>query len=134
MARLSAVVRAPLLLTVGLAACSGGGSDDPISPPAGADAAVDAGPPGDAADPDAAIAAPDARTDARPDAAAPTGADLSIAITGAPDPVAASSALTYHIEVTNDGLLDAANATPAPIRPPGSRWSPSCRPTARSSA
>jgi hypothetical protein len=85
MARLSAVVRAPLLLTVGLAACSGGGSDFPISPTGGADAATDTGPPATRPrtprPPDAAVVATDAMLDASgpgPDAA--PGAELSIAI------------------------------------------------------
>src|SRR5262249_5745199 len=81
LARLSAVVRAPLLLTVGLA--------PPNAPP-------------DAAPLDAAVVAPDAMLDASgpgPDAA--PGAELSIAITDAPDPVAASATLTYLINVTN---------------------------------
>jgi uncharacterized repeat protein (TIGR01451 family) len=120
MARLSAVVRAPLLLTAGLAACSGGGSDYPISLPGGsADAAVDVGLAPDGALPDASPGAPDATTDATPPDARPTGADLSIAITDSSDPVAASSALTYKIVVTNGGLLDAANVVVTQRLPPG---------------
>ena len=111
MARLSAVVRAPLLLTVGLAACSGGGSDYPLSPTGGADAAIDAGLAPEGGLPDASAGAPDATLDARPDAR-PTGADLSIAITDSPDPVAASSALTYKIAVS--GRPSAAGAVAIP--------------------
>src|SRR5215475_9032720 len=86
MSRFSVVVAAPVM--VGLAACSGAGSDYPIGQPGGIDAAVD----GQAVD--AMIdAVADAHADAMADAP-PHGAELSIAITGAPDPVAASSTLT----------------------------------------
>jgi uncharacterized repeat protein (TIGR01451 family) len=116
MARFLAVVRIALF-TTGLAAC-GGGSDFPITPPAVPDAAVDAdvdGHPGrDAPPADGAPA--DARVDAAPavDAPphdAPPGADLAIAISDRPDPVAASSTLTYTIDIDNLGELDAADVT-----------------------
>src|SRR4051794_34705969 len=80
MARLLVVVSAPLL--VGLAACSGAGSDYPITQPGNADAAVDSQAGSDATS--------DAMADAAPDAP-PHGAELAVTITGAPDPVAASS-------------------------------------------
>jgi uncharacterized repeat protein (TIGR01451 family) len=117
MARLSAVCAA-LLLTVGLAACSGGGSDFPTTP-GGGDAAVDTGVPGDAADPDAVTIPPDAMTDASLDGPAMTGAELSIAITSTPDPVAASATLTYAINVTNGGLFDATGVMVTQRLPPG---------------
>ncbi|HEY6173471.1 MAG TPA: hypothetical protein VIX73_03465 [Kofleriaceae bacterium] len=101
MSRLSVVVATPLML--GLAACSGAGSDYPIGQPGGIDAAVD----GHVVDA-MADAIADAHSDAPPDAP-PHGAELSIAITGAPDPVAASSTLTYTINVINHGDLDATN-------------------------
>jgi uncharacterized repeat protein (TIGR01451 family) len=108
MARLLVVVSAPLL--VGLAACSGAGSDYPITQPGNADAAVDSHAGGDATS--------DAMADAAPDAP-PHGAELAITITGAPDPVAASSTLTYTIDVTNQGALDAQNVTVTQRLPSG---------------
>ena len=125
MARFSAVVCAPLLVTVALAACSGEGTDYPLGPGGAIDAGLTGDDAGDAmagATPDAA---PDATTDARgavPDAAvdaAPSGVDLSIAITGSPDPVAASSTLTYRLDVTNRGVLDAVNVVVTQRLPPG---------------
>lgn len=121
MARLSAVVRAPLPVTVGLAAwltaCSGGGSDFPVTPGSG-DAAVDTAPPVDAVGLDAAIP-PDALADAPPDGAAVTGAELAVSISDAPAPVAASATLTYSIHVTNDGALDATGVVVTQRLPPG---------------
>src|SRR5690348_5938051 len=69
---------------------------------------------------DAAIDTPmtDASVDARPDAS-PNVADLDITLTGAPDPVAASATLTYTIDVTNHGGLDASNVTVSQRLPPG---------------
>ena len=111
MSRLSVFVAAPVM--VGLAACSGAGSDYPIGQPGGIDAAVD----GQAVD--AMIdAVADAHADAMPDAP-PHGAELSIAITGAPDPVAASSTLTYTINVINHGDLDATNVVVTERLPSG---------------
>src|SRR5262249_24293949 len=60
----------------------------------------------------------DAASDASPDAP-PHGAELSIAITGAPDPVAASSTLTYTIDVTTHGDLDATNVVVTERLPSG---------------
>lgn len=113
MSRLSVVGSAPLLLIAGLAACSGGGSDYPIPHPGDVDAAVDSqgGPHADAA-------LGDAMPDAPPDAA-PLGAELSIALTATPDPVAASATLTYTIDVTNHGTLDAADVVVTQRLPPG---------------
>ena len=108
MARLSVVVSAPLLAA--LAACSGAGSDYPIGQPGGADAAADSHAGGDAM--------ADALADAIADAP-PSGAELSIALTSAPDPVAASSTLTYTIDVTNHGALDAEGVTVTQRLPSG---------------
>ena len=69
MSRLSVVVATPLML--GLAACSGAGSDYPIGQPGGIDAAVD----GHVVDA-MADAIADAHSDAPPDAP-PHGAELS---------------------------------------------------------
>jgi uncharacterized repeat protein (TIGR01451 family) len=115
MARFSVVARGVLWPAVlGIAACGGGGGGDfnPLQPgnaDAAADAPVDAT--GDAAGIDAGSgdAGPgDAPLDAMVDAA-PDAADLSIAISDAPDPVAANATLSYTIDVTNHGALDAAN-------------------------
>src|SRR5213079_1976279 len=108
-------VRGALALAAGLAGCTGGNSDYPItSPPGGLDAS---GAMGDAG-PDAAPDAPAAAIDARPDAAVPT-ADLSLAISDAPDPVAASSIVIYTIDVTNHGELDAKNVVVTQRLPSG---------------
>ncbi|HEY0195153.1 MAG TPA: DUF11 domain-containing protein [Kofleriaceae bacterium] len=85
-----------LALAVALAAAACAGGDDNFQPlqPVLIDAATDA------PHRDAGAAAPDA---------AMTGADLALAITAGPNPVAASATLTYTIDVTNRGGLDAAN-------------------------
>jgi uncharacterized repeat protein (TIGR01451 family) len=83
-----------LVAALALAACAGGEDDYDVLQPGGADAGVD-GPSSDSTP-----------ADARPDAS-PNVADLSIAIAGAPDPVAASSTLTYTLDITNHGGLDA---------------------------
>jgi uncharacterized repeat protein (TIGR01451 family) len=79
--------------SLALAGCAGNENDYDVLQP-GADAGVDGAP------------ADSAPADAAPDAS-PSVADLEIAIAGAPDPVAASSTLTYTIDVTNHGGLDA---------------------------
>jgi uncharacterized repeat protein (TIGR01451 family) len=113
MGQLPAVRRfAPQVLglagVLAIAACAGGEDDYQIlQPPGGQDAAVD-GQPADAGTP----------VDARPDAS-PSVADLSIDITAGPDPVAASSTLTYTIEVANLGGLDAADVEVVQRLPPG---------------
>jgi uncharacterized repeat protein (TIGR01451 family) len=120
MARLSTVVCAALI-TAGLAAC-GGGSDFPVMPTGVPDAEIDARVGSDAQPADAAPA--DARADAAPpvDAPppdAPPGADLAIAISDGPDPVAASATVTYTIDVDNLGELDAANVAVTQRLPSG---------------
>jgi uncharacterized repeat protein (TIGR01451 family) len=84
------LVAAPLAL----AACAGSDNDYDVLQPGGADAGVD----GSSRDARPADAAPDA---------SPNVADLAIELAGTPDPVAASSTLTYTIDVTNHGGLDA---------------------------
>lgn len=106
MGKLSVVALAAPLALVGAGACAGNDDDYQVLQPPGQDAGVD-GPSGDSAP-----------ADARPDAS-PDVADLSIAITDAPDPVAASSTLTYTIDVTNHGGLDAANVVVTHRLPPG---------------
>jgi uncharacterized repeat protein (TIGR01451 family) len=108
------VSRAWLLAAAGVAACSSGNGDYPImqppdiDAPAGADARTDT--PGDAA--------ADAMHDAGVDASL-IGADLAITITDAPDPVAASATLSYTIDVTNRGGLDAHAVVVTQRLPPG---------------
>ena len=89
-------------LAIAGAACSSGNGDFPVTQPPEIDAAIDA--PGTISD-----ARGDAGVDDAPVDGSPTGADLSLAITDSPDPVAASSTLTYTIDVTNHGGLDATN-------------------------
>ncbi|HET9625969.1 MAG TPA: hypothetical protein VFP84_31630 [Kofleriaceae bacterium] len=94
-----------LACVVMLGACSGGGDDfQPIQP----------GPPADAA----TEPTPDATThDAGP--GNPNGADLAIAISAAPSPVAANATLTYTLDVVNFGGLDAADLTVTQRLPEG---------------
>lgn len=92
MRNLSVVLVAALVL----AACAGRDDDYDVLQPGGADASVD----GSSTDSAPADAAPDASPDV---------ADLAIAIGGSPDPVPASSNLTYTLDVTNHGGLDAAD-------------------------
>ncbi|MCX5741409.1 MAG: hypothetical protein NT062_02800 [Proteobacteria bacterium] len=87
-----------VLVTLVLAgACGGDDGGNYHLPPV-----PDAGPMADAAD--AAV------VDVMPDGS-PNVADLSVAITATPDPVAASSTLTYAIDVTNAGGLDATKVS-----------------------
>ncbi|HSR99356.1 MAG TPA: hypothetical protein VLM79_20030 [Kofleriaceae bacterium] len=89
------------MVAVGSFACSGGGDDFPIKQnPNDPDAAVDSAPPDDGG-----------ALDGAPADAPSNAAELSIAITDSPDPVAASSTLTYTLDVTNHGALDAKNVT-----------------------
>src|SRR5262249_28386172 len=60
----------------------------------------------------------DAAVDSAIDAS-PTAADLSLTITDSPDPVAASATLTYTIDVTNRGGLDATNVVVTQRLPSG---------------
>jgi uncharacterized repeat protein (TIGR01451 family) len=94
-----------------LAGCGGGGDGYDVLQPNGHDAqdAIDA-----RAGNDASTLVIDASLDG-----SPSGADLSIEITGAPAPVAASSTLTYTIDVTNHGGLDAGGITVTLRLPPG---------------
>jgi uncharacterized repeat protein (TIGR01451 family) len=93
------------VVAVGSFACSGGGDDFPIKQsPNDPDAAVDSATPDDAG-------ATDATADAPPADAPSNAAELSIAITDSPDPVAASSTLTYTIDVSNLGPGDATSLT-----------------------
>jgi len=95
------------LISLGAAACGrDGGNYGTILP--GDDAAVDAPGAADGSPGEAGPDAPPGGSDASPDASA-HGADLAIAIGDAPDPVAASATLTYTIDVTNHGGLDATN-------------------------
>jgi uncharacterized repeat protein (TIGR01451 family) len=102
------VVPGACVLAVAVVACSGGGSDYPIMQPM-SDGGVDA-PAGDAAS--------DATTDAPIDAPA-NAAELSIALTDSPDPVAASATLTYTLDVTNHGGRDAEDVVVTQRLPSG---------------
>jgi len=100
MGRFSVVARAALwALTVVGAACGSNNNDDyQVPQPSENDAGADAVTGG----------VHDARVDAAPDASL-TGADLAITLTDSPAPVAANTTLTYTIDVTNNGGLDATN-------------------------
>ena len=106
MTRFSVVACAWVTVVVSFA-CSGGGDDFPIKQD-DPDAAVDSTIPDDGGAPDAAP--PDAPSSV---------ADLSISISDAPDPVAASSLLTYTLDITNHGGLDAKNVTVTQRLPAG---------------
>src|SRR6185503_1674889 len=111
MTRFSVVLGA-WVLAAAVVACSSGGDDYPIvQPPNEADAGVDASAGGSDAMPDAAA---DAAVDAPSNVA-----ELSIEITDSPDPVAASSTLTYTLDVTNHGGLDAENVVVTQRLPSG---------------
>lgn len=96
---------------LGVVGCGGG--DDGYNPiQGGTDGGVDAH----------ADARRDAGSDAMHDAmidGPPDGADLSIAITATPSPVAASATLTYTIDVANLGGLDADSLTVTQRLPSG---------------
>jgi uncharacterized repeat protein (TIGR01451 family) len=100
------------VLAVAVVACSGGSDDYPIMQPM-SDGSVDS-PSGDAA----TDAASDATTDAPIDAPANT-AELSIDLADSPDPVAASATLTYTLDVTNHGALDAEDVVVTQRLPSG---------------
>lgn len=103
------VVACAGVVAVGSFACTGDGDDFPIKQnPNDPDAAVDSSPPDDGG-----------ATDAAPADAPSNAAELSIAITDSPDPVAASSTLTYTLDVTNHGGLDASNVTVTQRLPSG---------------
>jgi uncharacterized repeat protein (TIGR01451 family) len=99
------------ILAVAAVACGGSGGDGyhlQQDPP------VDSGPDG---------AAGDARVPgdagAEPDAPVTNGVDLSLEISASPDPVAASSTLTYQLDVVNHSGLVARNVKVTQLLPAG---------------
>jgi uncharacterized repeat protein (TIGR01451 family) len=84
------------VLALSIAGCGGSQDDYDVLQPTGQDAAVDG------------AGSDSAPSDARPDAP-PNSADLEIAISDAPDPVAANATLTYTLDITNHGAIDAKN-------------------------
>jgi uncharacterized repeat protein (TIGR01451 family) len=96
------VVVVSLVFVASLQGCGSSSSGDYMGPPGGGDSGALVDAPGSTEDARGA-------SDARPLDAAVAGADLAITITGSPTPVDLSSTLTYRLDVTNHGDIEAAD-------------------------